>query len=218
MGHLKKIDLSRVEQETQCAMGEKIQVSHPEISVKLKLSDLALYKGKDQYLDYDQAKGYTFVVPTCPCTGYNYLSRGPITVDSPKKYQELQDSIYHAAWMEIAVCSLPNSPSDQGPPTTPLPPTLPVQPNPGTGDGVEEQGGFGGIQGSVSSALTHSVSAGMKVFLNQMASGEVLPSASQAFTAASIQIGEMLSAGQDRSDCEDFWDEDRCEGYDLPTE
>jgi len=221
MTDLKKINITRIDRDTDCVMEDKISVTHPEVSVPLNLFDLVVQSknGKDMFLNYDQAWGHTFMVPTCPCTGQYRYYRGPITVKSWAKWKELRETLLHAGWMEQAVCW------SNVKTTAPLPNSspLPREETFGLAQLFKETNLLSQAPESIAVPFSQHVAStalqmGISSLIKSTIKGEAEYPRLEEFSSATAEIGSFILSqkGEDRSDCEEVWDVDRCEGYILP--
>jgi len=119
------INISRLERESECRIGEKISVQVPDLRGRLVSNDVSYPSmNGDQYLDFSQVKGMTFTIPVCPCSSDGRITAS-ITVQSKSDFAFLRDYIHRTAWLEQSACVQLSMIS-----TAPLPSPAPVPDTP----------------------------------------------------------------------------------------
>lgn len=139
----KSINISRLERDSECRLGEKITVQVPDLRARLVSNDVSYPTANgDQYLDFSQVKGMTVTIPVCPCSSDGRITAS-ITVQSKSDFEFLRDHIHRTAWLEQSAACLQMATFSPGNSTP-----LPSDPSTAPSRGLQ---GIGTLVGSVAS-------------------------------------------------------------------
>jgi len=187
------INISQLERDSECRLGEKISVHVPNVSGRLLSNDVS-YPGAngDQYLDFDEVKGMSFTIPVCPCSMDGRITAS-ITVRSPSDFNFFRDYVKRTAWLEQSACPQLAAPSSP-PPNLAKPETPSSDPAPPK-QGLHSE--VGAMLGAVASNFGAQVMGDMVTFgVMRTATpswvGEYFNDAMDEFSEPSGPIDEMI--------------------------